>query len=107
VQLDALVLSLLSAEPALRPRGAFEVMQRLSAIADLEYSEPLSVTHAYLATPSLVARDEPLETFRKAMRRARRRRGGGLLIEATRQHAPNVRSRCCATRTARAPATCT
>ena len=31
--LDALVMSLLSLEPAMRPRTAFEVMQRLAAIA--------------------------------------------------------------------------
>ena len=33
--LDALVMSLISLEPALRPRSAFEVMQRLAAIAGI------------------------------------------------------------------------
>ena len=55
--LDALVMSLLCAEPAMRPRGAFEVMQRLSAIAGIERDEPLSVSQAYLSTPVIVGRD--------------------------------------------------
>ena len=58
-------MSLLSLEPALRPRSAFEVMQRLLAIAGLERttSRP-SVSQAYLATPLMVGRDEQLAALR-------------------------------------------
>src|ERR1700742_3433512 len=37
--LDDLVLSLINVEPALRPASAFDVMQRLAAIAGLDTSE--------------------------------------------------------------------
>ena len=50
-------MSLISLEPALRPRSAFEVMQRLAAIAGLERDEPSGVSQAYLSTPMLVGRD--------------------------------------------------
>ena len=45
---------------ALRPRSAFEVMQRLSAIAGLGEDERVEVSRAYLATPTLVGREEAL-----------------------------------------------
>jgi hypothetical protein len=80
--LDQLVISLISLEPALRPRSAFEVMQRLAAIAGIERSEPLSVSKAYLATPVMVGRDESLATFQHHMQAALRGRGRGLSIVA-------------------------
>src|ERR1051325_2721859 len=52
VALDALVASLLALEPAMRPPTAFEVMNRLSAIAGLERAEPPGVSRAYLTTPA-------------------------------------------------------
>ncbi len=80
--LDRLVMSLISLEPALRPRAAFEVMQRLASIAGITRDEPLSVSNAYLTTPMLVAREEVLASFRAAMDRARHGRGDALLIVA-------------------------
>ena len=64
--LDALVMSLLCPEPVMRPRTAFEVMQRLSAIAGIESAEPLSVSQAYLSTPLLVGRDREVAALRDA-----------------------------------------
>ncbi len=79
--LDALVMTLLCVEPAMRPRAAFEVMQRLSAIAGIEGEEPLSVSQAYLSTPVLVGRDREMATLRERMAAAFDRRGCGVLLE--------------------------
>jgi hypothetical protein len=62
--LDALVLSLLDLEPSMRPRSAFEVMHRLSAISGIERSEPQTVSRAYLTTPAMVGRDEVTSSLR-------------------------------------------
>jgi hypothetical protein len=82
LELDRLVMSMLNLEPALRPRSAYEVMQRLSAIAGLTYEEPASVSQAYLSSPLLVGREVPLSAFRRHMQRALRGQGSALLIEA-------------------------
>jgi tetratricopeptide (TPR) repeat protein len=79
--LDALVMSLLCQEPAMRPRAAFEVMQRLSAIAGIESVEPLSVSQAYLSTPSMVGRDPETVALRDQMASAFGGRGSAVLIE--------------------------
>lgn len=65
--LDALVLSLLSVDPAMRPRAAFEVMQRLSVIAGAERAEPLSVSRAYLSAPRLVGRQQLVAELQQEM----------------------------------------
>src|ERR1700722_10024014 len=79
--LDALVMSLLCQEPAMRPRAAFEVMQRLSAIAGIESVEPLSVSQAYLATPVMVGRERETAALRESMAAAFDGRGRAVLIE--------------------------
>jgi tetratricopeptide (TPR) repeat protein len=79
--LDALVMSLLCPEPAMRPRAAFEVMQRLSAIAGIESVEPLSVSQAYLSTPLLVGRQREVTALRERMVSAFGGGGGGVLLE--------------------------
>jgi hypothetical protein len=78
--LDDLVLSLLNLEPALRPQSAFEVMQRLAAIAKLPRSEPEGVTRSYLSTPTLVGRDDVIENLRARLTQAQHGRGGGVLV---------------------------
>jgi hypothetical protein len=78
--LDDLVLSLLSIEPATRPRSAYEVMQRLAALAGLEGRETAAVSAAYLTAPTLVGRDELLGALREGVMRAVRGSGGALLI---------------------------
>src|ERR1041385_4559626 len=79
--LGALVLSLLSLEPAMRPRTAFEVMQRLAAMTGIERAEPARVARAYLSTPTLVGRDAVWKSLRAAMTRAFAGRGSSVLVE--------------------------
>ncbi|HEX4474840.1 MAG TPA: serine/threonine-protein kinase [Polyangiaceae bacterium] len=80
--LDALVLSLLSLEPATRPRTAFEVMQRLGAIAGIERAEEAGVSRAYLSTPVLVGRDPLLAELRLDMTRAFAGEGRTVMVDA-------------------------
>jgi hypothetical protein len=80
--LDRLVMSLINLDPVLRPRSAFEVMQRLKVIAGIQRDEPPSVVRAYLATPALVARQALLDQFRTQLEAARAGRGRGILIAA-------------------------
>ncbi|HMJ11358.1 MAG TPA: serine/threonine-protein kinase, partial [Polyangiaceae bacterium] len=79
--LDALILDLLAQDPQHRPASAAEVMERLSAIADLPIDEQLLVSQAYLSTPTLVGREGQLDEIRKRLGRALRRRGGSLLLQ--------------------------
>ena len=65
--LDALVMSLLSLEPAQRPRSAYDVMQRLSALAGIADVEALNVSRAYLTTPVLVGRERALDVVRREL----------------------------------------
>jgi hypothetical protein len=80
-ELDALVMALLSLDPAARPSSAAEVISRLNALAQLPSDEAPAVAHAYLATPTLVGRSEEQLSFRKRMLRALRGKGGSVLIE--------------------------
>lgn len=82
VSLDELVMSMLSMDPLARPQNAAEVIDRLTAIAALEPQDQLGVAQAYLSTPSLVAREELRERFRRRMQRAARGRGSSLMVEA-------------------------
>jgi tetratricopeptide (TPR) repeat protein len=68
--LDTLVLSLLSIDPGLRPRAAFEVMERLAVVLGSERPEPVSVSRAYLSTPSLVGREQLSAALQSEMKRA-------------------------------------
>jgi hypothetical protein len=82
VALDELVMSLLRIDPARRPRSAFEVMQRLAAIAGAPRSESDDIYRSYLSTPTLVGRDSEQRRFRQCLKRARQSEGGALLFEA-------------------------
>ncbi len=79
--LDGLTLSMISLEPALRPRSAFDVMQKLAAIAQIEETESLGVSRAYLATPTLVGRDDVLARLGRRCKRAQSGVGSSLLLE--------------------------
>ncbi len=80
--LDELVIALLGLDPARRPRSAFEVMQRLSAIAGVAEVETGDVLQAYLSAPTLVGRELELSRFREHVRRMEHGHGGGLLFES-------------------------
>jgi hypothetical protein len=68
--LDELVSSLLHLDPLERPRSAAEVMERLTAIANLPPEEDArKIAQTYLARPPLVGRYEALERL-DAMRRS-------------------------------------
>lgn len=79
--LDRLVLSLLDPDPALRPRHAFEVMQRLAALANFPTQEASSVAAAYLTTPELMGRDAVMACVRERCAQTLAGRGGSILIE--------------------------
>lgn len=79
-QLDDLVMFLCSVEPATRPRTAFEVMQRLAAIAGLACSEPEGVSRAYLSTPVLVGRQLAVAELRQKSVDALAGRGGAVIV---------------------------
>src|SRR5262245_28734513 len=78
--LDDLILSLIRLEPALRPQSAFDVMQRLAAIAGLDGRESIAVSRAYLSTPALVGRDDVLSELRIAIEQAHLGTGGAVLL---------------------------
>jgi tetratricopeptide (TPR) repeat protein len=80
--LDDLVLSLINLEPTMRPRSAFEVMQRLAAIAGIVSDESIDVSRAYLTTPVLVGRDQVLAKVREKITRALNGRGSGSIVRA-------------------------
>jgi tetratricopeptide (TPR) repeat protein len=78
--LDSLVLDLLNTEPAARPRNAFEVMQRLQAIAGIDRSEPLGVSEAYLIAPMLVGRADALAVLQTRLTAATGGKGGAAIL---------------------------
>ncbi|HKP58030.1 MAG TPA: serine/threonine-protein kinase [Polyangiales bacterium] len=78
--LDELVLSLLQLSASERCVNAGEVMERLSAIGGCELDEALLVREAYVSTPTLVARAEPLTRVQRQIRRAAEGSGGSVII---------------------------
>ncbi len=79
--LEALVLAMLDLEPAHRPSNAFEVMQRLAAIAGLPMSESASVSQGYLSAPQVFGRDGALRNVRTRLQRVLTGNGGATWIE--------------------------
>jgi tetratricopeptide (TPR) repeat protein len=80
--LDALILSLIDLNPLARPTSAAEVFDRITAIASLPRGETAETARSYLITPTLVAREDATQRFRRRLLRAERGRGGALLIES-------------------------
>lgn len=80
-QLDALVMSMLSLEAALRPRHASEVMLQLATLLGTSDDEVADVSRAYLSTPSLTGRNDLMQWFRRRIARAPLRGGSSLVIE--------------------------
>ena len=79
-ELDRLIMSLLQLDPKSRPESAAEVIERLSALALIESVEQAVEGQAYLATPTLVGRDNELRRARKVLKRSLRGAGGALLV---------------------------
>lgn len=79
--LERLIMSLISIEAAQRPRSAFEVMQRLAAVAGLEDADPVRVSNAYLTSPTLVGRDAARASLQRRFPTPRRRRGSVVRLE--------------------------
>jgi tetratricopeptide (TPR) repeat protein len=81
--LEDLVLSLLARDPLARPASAAEVMERLTAIGDLE-AEPQeqSVAASYIAHPPLVGRELPILHLEQALSAVTDKIGASLLVEA-------------------------
>jgi tetratricopeptide (TPR) repeat protein len=69
LELDRLIMSMLSQDPQGRPASAAEVMDRLGAIANLPPAEELGVAAAYLAKPALVGRERERTRIREYLRR--------------------------------------
>ncbi|MDD9966883.1 MAG: protein kinase [Myxococcales bacterium] len=78
--LDRLVMSLLALDRDARPASAAEVMERLCVLAELDMSEQVVVQQAYLTTPKLVGREEPLQQARELIKRVRRGRGAAMWV---------------------------
>jgi tetratricopeptide (TPR) repeat protein len=80
-ELDALVLSLLSLDPAARPSSAGEVIIRLNQITGLAAHEEIEDSQSYLLNPHLVGRAAELDALRGLAERARDGEGCSVLIE--------------------------
>lgn len=81
-ELDRLVMSLLDLNPVLRPRSASEVIDRLTAIGDLDPDPDLVETaQSYLLSSGLVARDQHMERLTARIKRAAAGTGGTVVIE--------------------------
>ncbi|HEX6242767.1 MAG TPA: AAA family ATPase, partial [Polyangiales bacterium] len=79
--LDELVLSLLSIDPLGRPSSAAEVIDRLSAIAELD-AEPLTgVAESHLLSSALVGRERQQAQLRQHVARAVRGAGSVVVVD--------------------------
>jgi hypothetical protein len=84
-QLDALVVSLLSADPLARPASAAEVIARFNAIGDLppEGSKEVErLAMSFLASPRFTGRSAELSALDALVQGAVRGRGAAVCIEA-------------------------
>lgn len=82
-ELDELVLSMVSLDFVARPLNVAVVMEKLSAIADIEIREELLVEQGYLSKPNLLCREEQLLPVRKQIVHALRGKGGAFIIEGS------------------------
>jgi hypothetical protein len=80
---DRLALSLLSLDAGERPRNAFEVMQRLAAIADIPARETLDVSHAYLSAPVMVGRETLMAAIGQQLEQALSGQASALIVSGS------------------------
>jgi hypothetical protein len=84
-ELDALVMSLLHADPLARPGSAGEVIARLTVIADLPKEDTVEterLADAFLGNPRFTGRTAELAKFQTLLEGAKTGRGGALCISA-------------------------
>jgi tRNA A-37 threonylcarbamoyl transferase component Bud32 len=80
--LSSLIMELLSPDWSARPASAAVAMERLGGILGRSSEEHASVSHAYLARPKLVGREELLAVVRKRiMLESLRGKGSSILVE--------------------------
>lgn len=79
--LDVLTTSLIHLDPQARPTNAAEVIDRLSAIADIKVAGQLKVSQAYLTSPTLVGRDKPLFRLKKRLILSPQRKGSTVVVQ--------------------------
>jgi tetratricopeptide (TPR) repeat protein len=81
-ELDELVMSMLSMDPAYRPTTTYEVIDRLTAIAALEPDEDRGLTaQGYLVGSRLIGRTRQMESIQRHIARAHREQGSVIIIE--------------------------
>jgi serine/threonine-protein kinase len=81
--LDQLLMALLQHDAMARPSSAAEVIDRLSAIAELPAADELSIAHSYLAHPKLIGRQRELDQLKEHLDRALPGHGGVLAIQGS------------------------
>ena len=79
--LDRLVMSLLSIDPMERPTSAAEVIDRLSAIANLDALPRLQLAESHLLSSAHVGRERERAQLREQLERALRGAGGLAIVE--------------------------
>ncbi len=85
-ELDALVLSLLSANPLARPASAAEVIARLNVVGELPDEgggENERLAESFLLSPRFIGRAAHLEMVKERTEALVRGEGGALLLEAS------------------------
>ncbi len=80
--LDELVMAALSLEPLARPASAAEVIDRLTAIADLPPLPESEVRRGYLASAAIVGRTREIERARSVIESAREGEGAVVFVDA-------------------------
>ncbi|HEX4355353.1 MAG TPA: serine/threonine-protein kinase, partial [Polyangiales bacterium] len=82
IELDELVMSMLSLDPAYRPTTTYEVIDRLTAIAGLPPNRDRVLTaQGYLVGSRLIGRTHQMESILRRIARAHREHGATILIE--------------------------
>ncbi|MEY4579686.1 MAG: hypothetical protein RL701_4389 [Pseudomonadota bacterium] len=81
--LEELVSALISLDPLQRPASAGEVIDRLTALAELERDDDPRVVLSYLRNPTLVGRHDAQTRLLARLEGALRRRGSLTLIEGS------------------------
>jgi hypothetical protein len=78
--LDALITALMSIDPGRRPRSADEVIDRLTAIAQLKVDDSPAVARSFLLGSQLVGREPQCKVLRERLAEALGGKGATLAI---------------------------